>query len=51
MRGPAASNHFPKTAADSPKKTMAMLKIVVIEVRGQSPGAGFEIPIIGTAAC
>ena len=35
LRGPAASSHLPKTAADRPRKTMAMLKIQPIV--GRSP--------------
>ncbi len=27
LRGPARSSHLPNTAADKPRKTMAMLKI------------------------
>ncbi len=37
-RGPARSTHFPATAADKPKKTIAMLNIQPSAAIDQSPG-------------
>ena len=45
FRGPALSSHVPKTAADSPRKTMAMLKIQPSVLSFQSSGADSVMPI------
>ncbi len=44
FRGPAFSSHLPKTAADSPRNTIAMLKITAICVWLQSLAADLVMP-------
>src|SRR3954471_1258269 len=44
FRGPACSSHRPKTAAERPRKTMAMVKIQASSVCFQSPGADSVMP-------
>ena len=44
--GPALSTHFPKIAADAPKKKIAIVKTHPISVSFQSSGACSATPII-----
>ena len=44
FRGPACSSQRPNTAAESPRKTMAMVKIQASSVCFQSPGAEAVMP-------
>ena len=44
MRGPTRSTQRPNTAADRPRKTMAMEKIQPSSGKFQSPGAEAVIP-------
>ncbi|HEY1883760.1 MAG TPA: hypothetical protein VGG51_12045 [Candidatus Cybelea sp.] len=44
-RGPARSTHLPNTADESPRKTIAMLKIQPIGGTDQSVAAGAVMPI------
>ncbi len=45
LRGPAASSHLPKMAADRPRNTIAMLKIQPSVVSFQSSGTDSVIPM------
>jgi hypothetical protein len=45
LRGPTRSSHAPHTAAESPRKTIAMLKIHPSVLSAQSPGAEAVPPI------
>ena len=45
LRGPTRSSHAPNTAADSPRKTIAMLNTQPIVLSFQSSGADVVIPI------
>ena len=43
-RGPRSSTHFPKMAADTPRTTIAMLKIQPTLATLQSPAVGAVTP-------
>jgi len=44
LRGPAVSTHVPPTAADSPKQSMASVKVQLSVLRCQSPGTDAVMP-------
>ena len=49
LRGPSLSTHFPNTAAEIPRKAIALENIHPRVGRFQSPGADSVIPIIFVA--
>src|SRR5580765_294491 len=45
LRGPSRSAHFPKMAAEDPRKTIASVNVHVSVLIFQSPGADLVMPI------